>query len=119
MAEILIPGVFFVYLLFEVVFSRDMAVRATAILLYVIHAAYGFLPPVAKGKHSPGDPLNWQIVLYFALTIAGFAVIATREKGPFRVQVHTERGYHIGTLDALGGFFLLIFLLFFLGVLLR
>ena len=118
LAESLIPCIFFGYLLLVAVFSRIAVVRFTALLIYCIHMAYGFLPPVAKGKHSPGDPLNWQIVLYFALTIAGFAVIATREKGPFRVQVHTERGYHIGTLDALGGFFLLIFLLFFLGALL-
>ena len=117
LAQSLIPCIFFGYLLLVAVFSRIAVVRFTALLIYCIHMVYGFLPPVAKGKHFPGDPLNWQIVLYFVLMIAGFAVIATREKGPFRVQVHTERGY-IGTLDAPGAFFLLIFLLFFLGVLL-
>ena len=117
LAESLIPCIFFGYLLLVAVFSRIAVVRFTALLIYCIHMAYGFLPPTAKGKHFPGDPLNWKIVLYFVLTIAGFAVIAAREKGPFRVQIHTERGY-IGTLDALGAFFLLIFLLFFLEVLL-
>lgn len=117
LAQSLIPCIFFGYLLLVAVFSRIAVVRFTALLIYCIHMAYGFLPPIAKGKHSPGDPLNWRIVLYFVLTIAGFAVIATLEKGPFRVQIHTDRGY-VGTVDALGAFFLLIFLLIFLGVLL-
>ena len=118
MAQSLIPCIFFGYLLLVAVFSRIAVVRFTALLIYCIHMGCGFQSPIAKGHYFPGDPLDWKIVLYFVLMIAGFTVIATREKGPFRAQIHTESRGYVGTLDAPGAFFLLIFLIFFLDYLL-
>ena len=92
LAQSLIPSVFFSYLLFETVFSRDMAVRAAAILLYVVHAGYSILFPV--NKHFPDDPLDWGYVLYLVLMIAGLAIIVARERSFLKLQIHTEsRGY--------------------------
>ncbi len=108
LAAVLVPCIFIVYLLFETVFSRVIAVRAAAILLYVIHAGYSILFPV--NKHFPGDPLDWGYVLYLALMIAGLAVIAAREQSFLKFRIHTDGGY-VGTLDAPSTIFLLIFLI--------
>lgn len=89
-----------------------MAVRATAILLYVIHAGYRLLFPV--DKHFPSDPFDWKYVLFFVLMIAGLAIIAAREKSFLKLQIHTEPRGYVGTLDVPSSIFLLIFLIGFL-----
>ena len=117
LAQSLIPSVFFSYLLFETVFSRDMAVRAAAILLYVVHAGYSILFPV--NKHFPGDPLDWGYVLYLVLMIAGLAIIVARERSFLNLRIHTEPRGYVGSMDAPSSIFLLIFLIGFLGYVFR
>ena len=89
-----------------------MAVRMAAILLYVVHAGYSILFPV--NKHFPGDPIDWGYVLYLVLMIAGLAIIAARERSFFKLQNYSEPRGYVGTLDAPGSIFLLIFLIGFL-----
>lgn len=86
-------------------------VRFTALLIYCIYMAYGFLPPVAKGKHFPDDPLDWGYVLYLVLMIAGLAIIAARERSFLKLRIHTERRGYVGALDAPSSIFLLMFLI--------
>ena len=112
LAAVLVPCIFWGYLLFVIVFSRIAVVRFTAILLYVIHAGYRLLFPV--DKHFPGDPLDWKYVLFFVLMIAGLAIIAAREHSFLKLQIHTEPRGYVGTLDAPSSVFLLIFLIGFL-----
>ena len=116
LAAVLVPCIFFSYLLFETVFSRDIAVRAVAILLYVVHAGYSILVPFTK--HFPDDPLDWGYVLYLVLMIAGLAIIAARERSFLKLRIHTESRGYVGTLDAPSSIFLVIFLIGFLGYLL-
>lgn len=107
-AGILIPVVFFGYLLLETVFSLDAVVRITALLLYCFHFPYRFMSQ--GNKHGPGDPLEWKLILYFIITIAGFTIITTREHTPLKVQIHTDRHGYVGTLDAPSAGFLIFFL---------
>ena len=109
---LLIHWIFFGYLLFEAVFSRDLAVRVAALLRYVIHAGYRLLFPV--DKHFPGDPLDWKYVFFFVLMIAGLAIIAARERSFLKLRIHTEPRGYVGSVDAPSSIFLLIFLIGFL-----
>ena len=108
-AVVLVPCIFWSYLLFVIVFSRIAVVRFTAILLYVIHAGYRLLFPV--DKHFPGDPLDWKYVLFHVLMIAGLAIIAARERSFFKLRIYSEPRGYVGTLDAPSSIFLLIFLI--------